>query len=88
LGPSLAADVIIVLSVADGKSQDFQTTSPLTMEFIANTLYGQHARKMKRWREDLFHVAMRIRAVEEGTPDPGTLTATFTARRAGTIKYK
>jgi hypothetical protein len=87
LGPSLAADVVIVLSVADGKSQDFETTSPLTMEFIANTIYGPNALKMKHWREDLFHVAMRIRAVEEGTPDPGSLSATRTARRAGTIKY-
>jgi hypothetical protein len=81
LGPSLAADVVIVLSVADGKSQDFESTSPLTMEFIANTLYARHALKMKHWQEDLFHVAMRIRAVEEGTPDPGTLSATSVARR-------
>lgn len=86
LGPSLAADVIIVLSIADGKSQDFESTSPLTMEFIAN-IYGHYALKMKHWREDLFHVAMRIRAFEEGTRDPGTLSATSGARRAGTIKY-
>jgi hypothetical protein len=36
-------------------------------------LYAGLENAMREWREDLCHVALRIRAREEGTLDPGTL---------------
>lgn len=80
LGVSLGSDVVAVLSYADGKSKDFKPNQSMTNDFIA-TLYKGNAQLLKHWRQDLYHVAMRIRAVEEGTPDPGTLISTERERR-------
>jgi hypothetical protein len=50
-------------------------------------LYEASAESFTKWADDLFHVAMRIRSVEEGWPDPGTLANTLDARRAGSFEY-
>jgi len=82
LGVSLGADVVTVLSFADGKTRDFVSSQPVANDFIAD-LYEADALLLKDWGQDLFHVAMRIRATEEENPDPGTLRETEAARRAG-----
>jgi len=81
LGASLGADMITVLSYADGKSKDFNSEQPIKQDLLAK-LYEGNALLLKHWAQDLYHVAMRIRAIEEGTPDPGTLSATQRERRA------
>jgi hypothetical protein len=40
---------------------------------VVAALYKALMEGMREWHADLYHVAMRIRAIEEGTPDPGTL---------------
>jgi hypothetical protein len=82
LGTSLGADIIKVLGKANGKlfiSDESPTPFPLDM--VAKLYEGQ-ADSYVKWCSDLFQVAMRIRAVEEGTPDPGTLVETQAKRYA------
>src|SRR6476620_262804 len=45
---------------------------PISNEMIAK-MYDGLVNGMREWYEDLYHVVTRIRAREEGTPDPGTL---------------
>jgi hypothetical protein len=71
LGVSLAADVIMVCSVAkEGVVMKLENAIP--NEMLA-TIYENNASSLLDWHADLYHVAMRIRAEEEGTPDAGTL---------------
>jgi hypothetical protein len=49
-------------------------------------LYVGMAASMEEWWADLCHVAMRIRAREESTPDPGTLMEDQTRRRQENVK--
>src|SRR5262249_16072666 len=53
---------------------------PISNEMLAKLYIGMAA-TMEEWWADLYHVAMRIRAREEGTPDPGTLMEDQTKRR-------
>jgi hypothetical protein len=53
---------------------------PLSNEVVA-TLYDGMADSMGEWYADLYQVAMRIRAREEGTQDPGTLQEAQTKRQ-------
>jgi hypothetical protein len=81
LGPSLGGDVIKVLSIAQGKPMSVELENKTIPNEIVASLYGGHAEHLRDWIDDLYHVAMRIRSVEENTPDPGTLTQTQKARR-------
>ena len=77
LGTSLAADVILMCNRAGGEQIDFGTTISNDM---AAEMYKAAAKATEEWMQELHHVAMRIQSVEEGTPDPGTLTD-FRAKR-------
>lgn len=73
LGTSLGADVIRVLSRADGKVKTAPPTEkPMPNDMVA-MLYEAYSASLEQWRANLHHVAMRILATENGTPDPGTL---------------
>jgi hypothetical protein len=82
LGSTLAADVVAVLGRADGEGASVDV-SPMTHEMIAG-VYDAHEAAMKHWRQDLYHVAIRLDAIVNGRPDPGSLTATEEERRKGT----
>jgi hypothetical protein len=71
LGASLAADVVTVCSRAIA-SPVAELPKPGPNMMIAK-LYEAHQKVMEDWQEDLNHVALRLRALEEGTPDPGQL---------------
>jgi hypothetical protein len=81
LGTNLGADVIKVLSKADGKNLTIDLVHTVDHDVYAKLYEGQSS-GLKKWASDLFHVAMRIRAYEDGTPDPGTLTETQEKRYA------
>jgi hypothetical protein len=81
LGASLAADVVLVLSMATGKQATATLDSVIPHELLA-TLYEGHADKMKGWREDLYHVAARLSASTNNTADPGTLWDNRQKRKA------
>jgi hypothetical protein len=53
---------------------------PISNEMLAKLYVGMSA-TMEEWWADLCHVAMRIRAREEGMPDPGALMEDQTKRR-------
>ena len=80
LGPSLGGDVVKVMSVTSVKQVHMTFDPPMPHEMVA-TLYEGVADRMHEWQGELHHVAMRL-AVEEGTPDPGTLTETRREREA------
>uniref|UniRef100_E6VLM8 Uncharacterized protein n=1 Tax=Rhodopseudomonas palustris (strain DX-1) TaxID=652103 RepID=E6VLM8_RHOPX len=84
LGPSLGGDVIKVLSKADGKTTKVELDQPPPHSINA-TFYAATFDYLQKWRSDLHHVAMRIRSIEENTPDPGSLVETE-ASRHGAIK--
>jgi hypothetical protein len=71
LGTSLGADVVKVMTVTGVRAQ-MTFDVPMDHDMMA-TLYEGLADRMEEWQGELYHVAMRFRAVEEGTPDPGTL---------------
>ena len=81
LGSSLAADVISVMARADGK--DKQPIDIVASNQTLITVYKGNAAMLKKWRQDLSHVAMRIASIQGGRPDPGTLVATEEQRRKG-----
>jgi len=81
LGPYLGADVIKVLSRADGKQHKIPFDTPMPADAVAILEKGL-VKTQKKWAADIYHVAMRIRAFEEGTPDPGSLIETESARYA------
>lgn len=81
LGANLGADVIRVLSKANGKEVKFQQEIALPHDVVITLYEGNHA-ALEKWASDLYHVAMRIRAAEDGTPDPGTLVETQDERYA------
>jgi murein L,D-transpeptidase YcbB/YkuD len=81
LGSSLAADVVSVLSRANGNGANVDA-SAMTHDMI-HKLYVAHTESLKHWRQDLFHVSMRINALLHGLPDPGSLKATENERRQG-----
>jgi hypothetical protein len=80
LGPNLGADIIKVLSRANGKPvEPTPATQPFPNKFVCQ-FYEAQETYFAKWAADLYHVAMRIRAEEDGTPDPGTLAHTQEAR--------
>ena len=80
LGASLGADVVRVMTKPGIAIPPVESNRPISNEMLA-TLYDGMADGMREWIADLHHVAMRIRAREEGTPDPGTLMEDQTNRR-------
>jgi len=81
LGASLGADVVRVMTRTGVTVPPTTQDQPLSNEVVA-TLYDRMADAMREWYADLYHVAMRIRAHEEGTSDPGTLTEAQAKRQA------
>lgn len=82
LGSSLAADVVAVLSRADGQGLNMNAAPALGHQMIQK-IYEANSESMKHWRQDLYHVAIRIDAILNGRPDPGGLQATEEERRKG-----
>jgi hypothetical protein len=80
LGASLGADVVRVMTKPGITVPAAEFDRPISNEMLAK-LYVGMAATMEEWWADLCHVAMRIRAREEGTPDPGTLMEDQTKRR-------
>jgi hypothetical protein len=72
LGASLGADVVSVMTRTGIIDPPATIDRPMSNEVVAK-LYAGLENAMREWREDLCHVALRIRAREEGTLDPGTL---------------
>jgi hypothetical protein len=72
LGPSLGADVVKVMARTGMTISPAAFDRPISNEMLAN-MYDSLQDGMQEWHADLYHVAMRIRAREEGMPDPGTL---------------
>jgi hypothetical protein len=72
LGASLGADVVSVMTRTGIIDPPATIDRPMSNEVVAE-LYAGLENAMREWREDLCHVALRIRAREEGTLDPGTL---------------
>lgn len=86
LGVSLAADVIRVYSmVFDDRRVVWEKAAPNSVVSVA---YGTAAVLAYRFNADLYHVCMRFRSVEEGTPDPGTLSETEAQRHANLPKLE
>lgn len=79
LGTDLGADVIKVLSPANGAKHEIKQDAPIPHETLV-VLYGAQHDYFAKWYSDLYHVAMRIIAIESETPDPGSLITTETDR--------
>jgi hypothetical protein len=79
LGPSLAADVVTVMARAEGKDRPAIDIIPSNEILI--TIYRGNAEALKKWRQDLAHVAQRISAAMSSQTDPGTLASTEARRR-------
>jgi hypothetical protein len=80
LGASVGADVVRVMTRTGMTVPTTVQDQPISNKVIAN-LYDTMANAMHEWHADLDHVAMRIRALEEGTPDPVTLEEARTKRQ-------
>jgi hypothetical protein len=87
LGASLGADVVRVMTKPGIAVPPVEFNRPISNEMLA-TLYDGMADGMREWFADLHHVAMRIRAREEGTLDPGTLKAKRQQEKAEKGKSK
>jgi hypothetical protein len=72
LGASLGADVVRVMTATGTTVPPATFDPPVSNQMIAKLYHGL-VDGMREWHADLHHVAMRIRAFEENTPDPGTL---------------
>jgi hypothetical protein len=72
LGASLGADVVSVMTRTGIIDSPATINRPISNEVVAK-LYAGLEDAMREWREDLCHVALRIRAREEGTSEPGPL---------------
>jgi hypothetical protein len=79
LGAYLGADIIKVLSRANGKDLKIEQAQPMPHDAVI-TIYEGNRSSLRKWGSDLYHVAMRIIAYEDGTPDPGTLIETQNKR--------
>ena len=80
LGPSLGADIIKVLSRADGRPHLYAKDVVLSNETLL-TMYDGNADALMNWRDELAHVAARIHAVVHDLPDPGSLASTAKQRK-------
>jgi hypothetical protein len=72
LGASIAADVVTIASRATGKPFELVNETPPSFDIVI-TIYKGHAETLENWRDDLLHVANRLRSVMDGSADPGTL---------------
>ncbi len=79
LGAYLGADIIKVLSRANGKELKIEQEQPMPHDTVILIYEGNQA-SLQKWASDLYHVAMRILSYESGTPDPGTLLETEETR--------
>jgi hypothetical protein len=85
LGVSLAGDVIKVMNRAKRKAT---STVDAPMEHaLAKNIYDTGAKSYRTWANDIHHVAMRIRSIEEGWKDSGSLYETSEARANKTQTY-
>ena len=80
LGASLGADVVRLMAKTGITIPLAEFARSLSNEMVAKT-HAAIADRMRDWQADLLHVAMRIRAREEGTPDPGMLLEAQSKRR-------
>jgi len=80
LGVSLAADFITVMSPADGKPANVELSVTVSHQQIA-AFYEHYVLTKWQWMQDLYHVAQRIKAAQDGTDDLGTLAQTKSLRR-------
>ncbi|MCK1734758.1 hypothetical protein IVA79_12500 [Bradyrhizobium sp. 138] len=86
LGVSLAADVIRVYSmVFDDRKVVWEKAAPNSVVAVA---YAAGAVLAYKFNADLYHVCMRIIAVEEGSSDPGTLAETEEKRHSNLPKLE
>jgi hypothetical protein len=72
LGVSLGADVVKVMAPTAVRQTPTTSDTPFPHEIVA-LWYDGLASRMSEWHGELYHMAMRFRAAEAGTPDPGTL---------------
>jgi hypothetical protein len=79
LGANLGADIIKVLSRANDKEIKFSVEQPMPHDVVLMIFQG-NLTSLRKWSSDLYHAAMRIRAYEDNTKDPGTLTETEAER--------
>jgi len=78
LGPSIAADVIMVFSKTN---VEVDTESlPEADGSILASLYQNAAESQKEWLDDICHVCERLKSIEFGSPDPGILIQARQAR--------
>lgn len=83
---SLAADIIKVYSmIFEDRKVVWEKAAPNSVVSVA---YATAAVTAYRFNSDLFHVAMRIRAFEDNTLDPGTLSATEAERYKDLTKFE
>jgi hypothetical protein len=80
LGASLASDVVLVASRAKDTPK-IVLDKPISFDML-KTVYKGIEQSMDEWCADLTHVALRLRAAQEGTPDPGALQYARQKRKA------
>jgi hypothetical protein len=80
LGASLGGDVVEVMTMT-GIKPHVTFDAPMDHGMIA-TLHEGLADRLEEWHGELYHVAMRLLAIEGGRPDPGTLLEKQTKRQA------
>lgn len=81
IGAYLGADIIKVLSRANGKEIKISLDQPM-MHDVVLMIYEGNKSSLRKWGSDLHHVAMRILSYENNTADPGTLIETQEVRYA------
>ncbi|MBR1253998.1 hypothetical protein JQ634_09810 [Bradyrhizobium sp. AUGA SZCCT0240] len=83
---SLAADIIRVYNgVFEDRKVAWEKPAPNSVVSIA---YATGAVVAYKFQSDLQHVAMRIRAFEEDTPDPGSIYETQDKRHSSLPKLE
>jgi hypothetical protein len=87
IGAYLGADVIKVLSRANGKDIKFTLDQPMVHDVVLMIYEGNYS-SLQKWASDLYHVAMRILSYENNTADPGTLIETEAKRYAELKKHQ
>lgn len=83
LPAGIAADVVLVMTRAKGgDNRTMEVDKPISHD-LAETLHSGFAETLKDWRDDLFHVSMRLSSViNPMNQDPGPLVDAQKARTA------
>ena len=83
LPPSIAADVVLVMTRArGGENRNMEMDQPISHD-LAETLHRGFAETLEEWRDDLFHVSKRLSSViNPKNQDPGPLIDAQNARVA------